>query len=76
MVYDSNLQQLWYSDDIGNPAGVAVAGNVSYKPPFPLLELKKDANGVDCASPLITQAEHELLGTPYNWLYYNIDCNA
>jgi len=39
-------------------------------------DIKKDANGVNCVSLLISEAEHELLGTPYNWLYYNIDCNA
>jgi hypothetical protein len=40
MIYDSNLtKQQWESGDIGNPAGVAVAGDVSYKPP--LLKLNK-----------------------------------
>jgi len=50
LVYDSNLTRLWVSDDIGNPAGVAVAGNVSYK--FPLLLSKiDDVNDGDCVSP-------------------------
>ncbi|MHC4283095.1 MAG: right-handed parallel beta-helix repeat-containing protein [Planctomycetota bacterium] len=74
-VFDANLTEQWVSDDIGNPAGVAVAGNVSYKPPFPLVTLVKDDNDV-CVSPLISEAQHELMGTPYNWLYYTIDCNA
>jgi len=77
IIYDSNLvKQPWESGDIGNPAGVAVAGNVSYKPPFPFVVLVKDDNDVDCALPLISEAEHELLGTPYNWLYYNIHYDA
>ena len=50
MVYDSNLNQLWVSDDIGNPAGVAVEGNVSYK--FPLLLSKiDDVNDGNCVLP-------------------------
>jgi len=43
---------------------------------LPYFYIHKDDNDVDCVSPLISQAEHELLGTSYNWLYYNIDCNA
>jgi hypothetical protein len=48
----------------------------NYKLKLPNFDIKKDANGVNCVSPLISEAEHELLGTPYNWLYYTIDCNA
>jgi hypothetical protein len=76
MVYNSSLTRLWESGDIGNPAGVAVGSTAAYKPPFPLLELVKDDNDVSCASPLISQAEYELLGTPYNWLYYRIEYDA
>ncbi len=63
--------------NINGPAGICVpTADVSYKPPFPFVELFKDDNDVECVSPLISEAEHELLGTPYNWLYYDIDCNA
>jgi len=52
MVYDSNLEkQSWESGDIGNPAGVAVAGDVSYKEPFPTLALVKEDNVADCVAP-------------------------
>jgi len=80
IIYDSNLvKQPWESGDIGNPAGVCVpTGEVSYKPLFPLLTLVKDNNDPndDCVLPLISEFEHKWMGTPYNWLYYNIDCNA
>ncbi len=60
------------TNDISGPAGVAVGG--FYKPP--VFDLVKDDNDVDCASPLISEAEHELMGSPYNWLYYNIHYDA
>jgi hypothetical protein len=60
------------ANDFQGPAGVAVGG--LYKPP--VFDLVKDDNDVDCASPLISEAEHELMGTPYNWLYYNIHYDA
>ncbi|MBA7637616.1 hypothetical protein ES703_45262 [subsurface metagenome] len=75
IIYDSNLvKQPWESGDIGNPAGVVVAGEVSYKSPDFLLV--KDDNDVDCVSPLISEFEHKWIGTPYNWLYYNIHYDA
>ena len=49
VVYNSNLEQLWYSDDIGNPAGVAVAGGVSYKPA--LFDFEKTDDVADCVAP-------------------------
>ena len=77
-VYDSNLvlkDSETYA--ISGPAGVAVPRrDVSYKPPFPYLTLVKDDNDVNCVSPLISDIEHELLETPYNWLYYNIHYDA
>ena len=74
-VYDSNLSlHDTEPNDIFGPAGVAVGG--LYKPPFPLVVLIKDDNDVDCASPLISEAEHEFMGSPYNWLYYNIHYDA
>ena len=42
MVYNSSLQRLWYSSDIGNPAGVAVSANVGYKEPY--FSITKDSN--------------------------------
>jgi hypothetical protein len=55
-----------------------LAGDVGYKPPFPLLTLVKDNNDPndECVSPLISEEEHEWLGTPYNWLYYKIKYDA
>jgi len=51
-VFDANLTEQWVSDDdIGNPAGVAVAGDVSYKEPFPTLTLVKEDNVADCVEP-------------------------
>jgi len=73
MVYDPNLTKHWSSDDIGDPAGCAVS-DVGYKDPF--FEIVKDDNDVNCVYPLISEEEHELIGTPYNWLYYNIDWDA
>jgi len=77
-VYDSNLElkDTEANDDISGPAGVAVGG--LYKPSFPLLTLVKDNNDPndDCVLPLISEFEHKWMGTPYNWLYYKIDCNA
>ncbi len=50
MVYNSSLQRLWYSDDIGNPAGVAVAANVGYKEPaFSIVKDNNDPNN-DCVN--------------------------
>jgi len=69
VVFDPNLTLHWSSSDVGDPAGIAVA-EVSYKEP--LLDIVKDDNDVNCVYPLISEAEHDLLGTPYNWLYYNI----
>jgi parallel beta-helix repeat protein len=47
MIYDANLdKQQWESGDIGNPADVQVAGEVSYKPPLLKLE-KTDGAGPD-----------------------------
>ncbi len=62
--------------DSSGPADIVLAGDVSYKDPFPLVELVKDVNDGNCVSPLISEAEHELYGTPYNWLYYNIHYDA
>jgi len=58
------------------PRDIIVRGDVSYKAPFPLLTLVKDDNDIVCASPLISEAEYEFMGSPYNWLYYNIEYNA
>lgn len=75
-VYDCNLSQQWESGDIGNPTGVAVEGNVSYKSPdFLLVKDNNDPND-ECVRPLISEYEHQWIGTPYNWLYYNIDYDA
>jgi parallel beta-helix repeat protein len=47
MIYDANLdKQQWESGDIGNPADVTVAGDISYKPPLLKLE-KTDYAGPD-----------------------------
>ncbi len=73
MVYDPNLTKHWSSGDIGDPAGCAVS-DVGYKDPF--FSIVKDDNDVNCVYPLISKEEHELLGTPYNWLYYNIAWDA
>ncbi len=73
MVYDSNLTKHWTSDNIDNPAGVAVS-EVGYK--LSSFEIVKDDNDVNCVEPLISEAEHEFIGTPYNWLYYNIAWDA
>jgi len=73
MVYDPNLTKHWSSGDIGDPAGCAVS-DVGYKDPF--FEIIKDDNDVNCVYPLISEEEHEWLGTPYNWLYYNIAWDA
>jgi hypothetical protein len=43
-VFDSNLTQLWVSGDIGNPAGVAVAGDVCFRWPYLGLEKVQDVN--------------------------------
>jgi len=53
MVYNSSLQRLWYSDDIGNPAGVAVAANVAYKEP--VFSIVKDNNDQEdgCVEPFV-----------------------
>jgi len=64
------------TSDIYGPADIIVRGDVSYKPPFPLVNLVKDDNDVECVSPLISEAEHELLEVPYNWLYYTIEYDA
>jgi hypothetical protein len=66
MVYDGNLTKHWSSDEIGNPAGVAVVGNVSCKPHF--YNIVKDDNDVNCVEPF-----NEFAG---NWLYYNIAWDA
>jgi uncharacterized repeat protein (TIGR01451 family) len=51
MVYNANLQRLWYSGDIGNPAGVCVpTGDVSYKPPVFYLA-KVDVNEPNSVLP-------------------------
>jgi len=51
MIYDCNLvKQPWESGDIGNPAGVAVAGDVSYKPSLFYIE-KVDVNEPNCVVP-------------------------
>ena len=66
-VYDSNLSlHDTEPNDINGPAGVAVGG--LYKPPFPLLTLVKDDNGVDCAYPWNEIDE--------NYLVYNICYDA
>ncbi|NIP55528.1 MAG: hypothetical protein GWN00_14405, partial [Aliifodinibius sp.] len=78
-VYDTSVSPFNLTDyeDISAGCGVCVpTADVTYKDPFPLVTLKKDANGVICVSPLISQAEHEFLGDPYNWLYYNIKYDA
>ena len=51
IIYDSNLiKQPWDSGDIGNPAGVAVEGNVSYKPGLLTLSKIDDVNDGNCVS--------------------------
>jgi len=51
MVYNSSLQRLWFSGDIGNPAGVAVSANVGYKEPvFSIVKDNNDPNN-DCVEP-------------------------
>ena len=78
-VYDTSTSPFTLTDyeDISAGCGVCVPSlDVSYKDPFPLVTLVKDDNDVDCVSPLISEEEHESFGTPYNWLYYTIDCNA
>ncbi|GAI85197.1 unnamed protein product, partial [marine sediment metagenome] len=50
VVFDPNLTLQWASNDIGNPAGVAVAGDVSYKSPVFYLE-KVDVNEPNCVLP-------------------------
>ena len=65
LVFNPNLTLQWYSDDVGNPAGIAVA-EVSYKPPF--FDIVKDDNDVNCVEPY-----NEFIG---NWLYYNITWDA
>jgi hypothetical protein len=62
--------------ELGGYDGNDIITIASYKLKLPYFDIKKDANGVNCVSPLISQAEHEFMGDPYNWLYYNIDCNA
>ena len=62
--------------ELGGYDGNDIITIASYKFKLPYFSIHKDANGVNCVSPLISQAEHEFMETPYNWLYYNIDCNA
>jgi hypothetical protein len=62
--------------EIGGESGSDIITIASYKTKLPYFSIHKDVNDTNCVSPLISQAEHELLGTSYNWLYYNIDCNA
>ncbi|GAJ11807.1 unnamed protein product, partial [marine sediment metagenome] len=63
---------------ISSPADIVLAGDVGYKPSFLLLTLVKDNNDPndECVSPLISEEQHEWLGTPYNWLYYEIEYDA
>ncbi len=42
----------------------------------PYFNICKDDNDIDCIEPLISEVEHEWLGIPYNWLYYNIAWGA
>jgi hypothetical protein len=49
-VFDANLTEQWVSDDIGNPASVAVAGNISYKPGLLTLSKIDDVNDGNCVS--------------------------
>ncbi|MBN1796844.1 MAG: right-handed parallel beta-helix repeat-containing protein [Sedimentisphaerales bacterium] len=66
MIYNSSLvKQSWESGDIGNPAGITVAG-VGYKPPG--FSITKDDNDIDCVYPYKESDE--------NWLYYNIHWDA
>ncbi|HIJ53266.1 MAG TPA: hypothetical protein HPP66_08950 [Planctomycetes bacterium] len=59
------------------PAGICVpTGDVFYKPHVFDVNKVDNVNDVDCASPLISEEEHEILGIPYNWLYYNIAWDA
>jgi len=78
-VYDTSTSPFTLTDyeDISAGCGVCVPiANVTYKPPFPLVELVKDDNDVDCVSPLISDLEYEWMETPYNWLYYRIEYHA
>ena len=70
VIFDSNLNYKESTDDIGDPAGIAV-DEVTYKEP--VLSITKDDDSVECVSPLISKIEHDQTGTPYNWLYYNIN---
>jgi len=51
---------------ISGPADIVLAGDVGYKPPFPLLTLVKDNNDPndECVSPLISEEEHVMDGVP------------
>jgi hypothetical protein len=51
MIYDGNLTKHWSSDDIGNPAGVAVVGNVSCRPPFFSIVKDNNINDTNCVLP-------------------------
>ncbi len=62
--YDFDTPQQWVSDDIGSPAGVAVAPIGG----SPFLVLTKDDNDVDCVYPF-----NPLL---QNYLNYDICCDA
>ena len=51
LIYNSDLvKQSWDSGDIGNPAGITVEGNVSYKPPEIFLD-KVDVNAPNSLVP-------------------------
>ncbi|MFA5292623.1 MAG: right-handed parallel beta-helix repeat-containing protein [Phycisphaerae bacterium] len=73
MIYDVNLTLHSTPIQLGCPTGLTVA-EIGYR--HPCFEIVKDDNDADCVYPLISQLEHEWLGTPYNWLYYNINWDA
>ena len=66
VVFDSNLTLLWSSVDIGDPAGVAVAADVGYIPPF---NPNKTDNIEDCVAPLGGQITYTI-SVDYQWTGY------
>ena len=59
--------------ELGGFSGSDIISIARDKIKLPRFYIYKEVNDVNCVSPLISEAEHELLEIPYNWLYYNIE---
>jgi parallel beta-helix repeat protein len=72
MIYDANLTLRNTPIPLACPTGLVVGEKFKLRK----LDIVKDDNDANAVLPLISRVEHEVIGTPYNWLTYNIQWDA